>query len=53
MYMHEPGKATSELEPLSLGLGTALIVPAIVTLFLGIFPSWVLEFAGKSAALVK
>ncbi|HEV3200362.1 MAG TPA: NADH-quinone oxidoreductase subunit N [Bryobacteraceae bacterium] len=53
MYMHEPSKATSELEPLSLGLGTALIVPAIVTLFLGIFPSWVLDFAGKSAALVK
>jgi NADH-quinone oxidoreductase subunit N len=53
MYMHEPGKATSEVEPLSLGLGTALIVPAIVTLFLGIFPGWVLDFAGKSAALIK
>jgi NADH-quinone oxidoreductase subunit N len=53
MYMHEPSKAASEVEPLSLGLGTALILPAILTLFLGIFPSWVLDFAGKSAALVK
>jgi NADH-quinone oxidoreductase subunit N len=53
MYMHEPSKATSELEPLSLGLGSALIVPALATLFLGIFPGWVLDFAGKSAALVK
>ncbi|MBZ5623470.1 MAG: NADH-quinone oxidoreductase subunit N [Acidobacteriia bacterium] len=53
MYMHEPSKASSELEPLPLGLGTALIVPAVATLFLGIFPSWVLDFAGKSAALVK
>ena len=53
MYMHEPSKATSELEPLGLGLGTALVVPAIGVLFLGIFPGWVLDFAGKSASMVK
>jgi len=53
MYMHEPSKATSEVEPLSFSLGTALIVPAIGTLFLGIFPGWVLDFAGKSASMVK
>jgi NADH-quinone oxidoreductase subunit N len=53
MYMHEPSKASSEVEPLSLGLGTALMIPAIGTLFLGIFPNWVLDFAVKSAALVK
>jgi len=28
-------------------------VPALGTLFLGIFPTWVLEFASKSAAIVK
>ncbi len=53
MYMHEPSKASSEAEPLSLGMGTALVVPAVVTLFLGIFPSWVLDFAVKSAGLGK
>jgi NADH-quinone oxidoreductase subunit N len=53
MYMHEPSKASSEVEPLSLGLGTALMIPAIGTLFLGIFPNWVLDFAVKSATLVK
>jgi hypothetical protein len=41
------------VEPLTPGFRLALIVPAIGTLFLGIFPSWVLNFAGKSAALLK
>jgi NADH:ubiquinone oxidoreductase subunit 2 (subunit N) len=31
----------------------ALILPAIGTVLLGILPTWVIEFAGKSAALVK
>jgi NADH-quinone oxidoreductase subunit N len=53
MYMHEPGEAVENAEPLSLGLRAALILPALGTLLLGIFPTWVLEFAGKSAALVK
>ena len=53
MYMHEPGEATTAAEPLSPGLRIALLVPALGTLFLGIFPTWVLEFAGKSAAIVK
>jgi NADH-quinone oxidoreductase subunit N len=53
MYMHEPSKASSEVEPLSLGLGTALMVPAAATLFLGIFPGWVLDFATRSATLGK
>ncbi|HLK70216.1 MAG TPA: NADH-quinone oxidoreductase subunit N [Bryobacteraceae bacterium] len=52
MYMHEPSKASSEVEPLPWGLGTALVLPAIATLFLGIFPSWVLDFA-RSATLLK
>ena len=53
MYMHEPSEATAELEPLSAGLRAALVIPALGTLFLGIFPAWVLDFAGKSSALVK
>jgi NADH-quinone oxidoreductase subunit N len=53
MYMREPSEATAELEPLSLGLRAALVIPALGTLFLGIFPAWVMDFAGKSSALVK
>ncbi|SPF52778.1 NADH-quinone oxidoreductase subunit N 1 [Candidatus Sulfopaludibacter sp. SbA4] len=53
MYMHEPSDAASKVEPLSLGLRAALILPAIGTLFLGIFPGWVLDFAGKSSTLVR
>jgi len=53
MYMREPSEATAEVEPLSLGLRAALVIPALGTLFLGIFPAWVLDFAGKSAALVR
>jgi NADH-quinone oxidoreductase subunit N len=53
MYMHDPGQAVAEAEPLSPGMGLALILPAIGTLFLGIFPNWVLEFAGRSASLMK
>jgi NADH-quinone oxidoreductase subunit N len=53
MYMHEPGEAAEQLEPLGFGLRAALTLPALGTLFLGIFPSWVLDFAGKSSAMVK
>ena len=53
MYMYEPGEATEGAEPLTFGLRIALLLPAVGTLFLGIFPTWVLEFAGKSSAIVK
>ena len=53
MYMHEPSEAVSAAEPLSPGLSAALILPALGTLILGIFPTWVLEFAGRSSNLVK
>ena len=53
MYMREPSEATADLEPLSFGLRAALVIPALGTLFLGIFPGWVLDFAGKSSALVR
>ena len=53
MYMHEPSEATAATEPLSPGLRMALLLPALGTLVLGIFPNWVLEFAGKSANIIR
>jgi NADH-quinone oxidoreductase subunit N len=53
MYMHEPSQATMEVEPLGTGMRLALVVGAVGTFVLGVFPSTVLEFAGKSAALIR
>jgi len=53
MYFREPGDAAVELEPLSPSLRAALVIPALGTLLLGIFPGWVLDFAGKSSALAR
>jgi NADH-quinone oxidoreductase subunit N len=53
MYMYEPGEAADAAEPLAPSLALALILPALGTLALGIFPSWVLEFATKSATMLK
>ena len=53
MYFREPGAAASEAEPPTFSLRLALIVSALATLFLGIFPTWVLEFAGKAARLAS
>jgi NADH-quinone oxidoreductase subunit N len=53
MYMREPGEATVEAAPLSTGLGAALVLPALGTLYLGIFPGWVLDFAGRASGLVR
>jgi NADH:ubiquinone oxidoreductase subunit 2 (subunit N) len=53
MYMHEPSAATEGLQPLSPGLKTALVASVVATVILGIFPSWVLDFAGTSATLIK
>lgn len=53
MYMHEPSEAAANAEPLSPSLGAALILPALGTLILGIFPTAVLDFASKSAVLIR
>jgi NADH-quinone oxidoreductase subunit N len=53
MYMHEPGEGASSVKPLTPSMRLALLLPAAGTLFLGIFPSWLLEFASRSAAMVK
>jgi len=53
MYMHEPGEVANTLEPLSLGLRAALVLPAIGTFFLGILPGAVLNFARASAVFTR
>lgn len=53
MYMHEPGEASATLPPLANSMRVVLWTSAAATLALGIFPGWVLEFAGRSAELVK
>jgi NADH-quinone oxidoreductase subunit N len=53
VYMREPGAATENLPPLGAGVQATLWISAVATLALGIVPSFVLDFAGKSASLVK
>jgi NADH-quinone oxidoreductase subunit N len=53
MYMQEPSEAAEKAEPLSAGMSAALILPAAGTLVLGIFPSWVLDFAGRSSSFLR
>ncbi len=53
MYFKEPGESMTDLPPLALGIQAVLWSSAVATLVLGIYPSIVLDFAGRSAALVK
>jgi NADH-quinone oxidoreductase subunit N len=53
MYMKEPSEAVQSAEPLSAGMSAALLLPAAGTLVLGIFPSWVLDFAGRSSSFLR
>jgi NADH-quinone oxidoreductase subunit N len=53
MYMKEPSEAAAKAEPLSPGLSAALLLPAAATLVLGIFPGWVLDFAGRSSNFLR
>jgi len=53
MYMRDPSEAATRAEVLSPSLGAAFILPAAGTLFLGIFPNWVLDFATRSSNLLK
>lgn len=53
MYMQPPQEDSEELPALSAGVTVAAWGSAIATVVLGVFPSFVLDFAGKSAALVK
>jgi NADH-quinone oxidoreductase subunit N len=53
MYMYEPSEATQQAEPLAPSLSAALVLSALGTLALGIFPNWLLQFAMKSAAIIR
>jgi NADH-quinone oxidoreductase subunit N len=53
MYMHEPSEATNTAPALSPGLRVTMLAAAVGTVLLGIFPSALLEFAGRSASLVR
>jgi NADH-quinone oxidoreductase subunit N len=53
MYMYEPTDTLDTLQPATPGTQVALWVSAIATLILGIFPGFVLDFAGRSAELVR
>ncbi len=51
MYMHEPGEAAKDLEPMPLPLKAALLIPVLGTLVLGVYPTALLTFANASAKL--
>jgi NADH-quinone oxidoreductase subunit N len=49
MYMNEPEESANDLQPAGPAMKVAVYGSAIGTLFLGIFPSFVLDFASKAA----
>ena len=49
MYFREPGESAEHIPPAGAALKVAVYGSALGTLVLGIFPSWVLEFASKVA----
>lgn len=53
MWMQEPGEAAEGAPETSLGVKAVLLGSAVATLVLGIVPSLVLDFANRSANIVK
>jgi NADH-quinone oxidoreductase subunit N len=53
MYMHDPNESTDGLQSIAAGPNAALWISAVATIVLGIFPGFVLDFAGKSANFVR
>jgi NADH-quinone oxidoreductase subunit N len=53
MYMQAPADGAEPLPPLAPGVQVALWASAAATLALGIFPSALLDFAGKSASFIR
>jgi NADH-quinone oxidoreductase subunit N len=53
MYMREPGEATKTVPEPPPALKLAIWAAAAATLILGFFPGVVLDFASKSAALIR
>jgi len=52
MYMREPRQEVP-VTPVPLGLGIALALSVAATIYLGILPNRVLEYAGRSADLLR
>jgi NADH-quinone oxidoreductase subunit N len=53
MYFHEPDPALAPPAPPARGILVALWSAALATLVLGIFPTKILEFADRSAAIAR
>jgi len=53
MYMHEPSEATEASRAAVPRYQPGTVTSSARNLVLGIFPNWVMEFAGKSASLVR
>jgi NADH-quinone oxidoreductase subunit N len=49
MYMNEPQESMNTLQPAGPAMKVAIYGSAVGTLLLGIFPSFVLDFASKAA----
>ena len=49
MYMRE-AREEIPLPPISLGLGTALVISLVATIYLGVLPGRVLDYAARTAA---
>ena len=52
MYMHEPREEVP-MAPIPAGLGLALLLSLAATIYLGILPNRVLEYAGRSVDLLR
>jgi len=53
MYMHESTDASAEVGPVSAGLKLTMWASALGTVVLGIFPTLLLNFAGRSSTLAR
>ena len=53
MYFHEPTEIADTAAPVPGGVRLALIGSAIGVLVLGVFPSFVLDYASRSAVLSR
>lgn len=53
MYMQPPADEAAELQTPGVGVQVTLVTTALATVLLGVFPSSVLDFAGRSANLLR
>lgn len=53
MYMKPAAEGAGPLDSAGIGMKAAIAASAVGTLYLGVYPSAVLDFAGKAAQLVK